>query len=213
MVVEPAQPAAVQPRRRRRSKRRSRARWSSSANDDRPGVIGEVGTVLGRHGVNIASFALGRDDARRGRRDQRGRGRRPGRRRSTRRPRAESDPRSDDRAPVAAAMRCIGVGRGGSRTRSPTGARAAGRPCVRTILELDRVGADLRDHLVARRRPASPFRHHIDGVRRRRRSWRCGAARRPSFPRRCPSASAPAAAADGGRRGRAGTASRGHAAA
>ena len=31
------------------------------ANDDRPGVIGDVGTVLGRHGVNIASFALGRD--------------------------------------------------------------------------------------------------------------------------------------------------------
>jgi D-3-phosphoglycerate dehydrogenase len=33
------------------------------ANDDRPGVIGEVGTALGRHGVNIASFALGRDSA------------------------------------------------------------------------------------------------------------------------------------------------------
>jgi len=31
-----------------------------TANDDRPGVIGEVGTTLGRHGVNIASFALGR---------------------------------------------------------------------------------------------------------------------------------------------------------
>jgi D-3-phosphoglycerate dehydrogenase / 2-oxoglutarate reductase len=29
-------------------------------NEDRPGVIGEVGTVLGRHGLNIASFALGR---------------------------------------------------------------------------------------------------------------------------------------------------------
>ena len=32
-------------------------------NDDQPGVIGEVGTILGRHGVNIASFALGRGDA------------------------------------------------------------------------------------------------------------------------------------------------------
>ena len=31
------------------------------ANEDRPGVIGEVGTILGRHGVNIASFALGRN--------------------------------------------------------------------------------------------------------------------------------------------------------
>jgi D-3-phosphoglycerate dehydrogenase len=31
------------------------------ANDDQPGVIGEVGTILGRHGVNIANFALGRD--------------------------------------------------------------------------------------------------------------------------------------------------------
>ena len=29
-------------------------------NDDQPGVIGEIGTVLGRHHVNIASFALGR---------------------------------------------------------------------------------------------------------------------------------------------------------
>ena len=32
------------------------------ANTDQPGVIGEVGTILGRHGVNIASFALGRGD-------------------------------------------------------------------------------------------------------------------------------------------------------
>jgi D-3-phosphoglycerate dehydrogenase / 2-oxoglutarate reductase len=31
-------------------------------NDDEPGVIGEVGTILGRHGVNIANFALGRGD-------------------------------------------------------------------------------------------------------------------------------------------------------
>ncbi len=29
-------------------------------NDDQPGVIGEVGTILGRHGINIANFALGR---------------------------------------------------------------------------------------------------------------------------------------------------------
>ncbi|PWT87002.1 MAG: phosphoglycerate dehydrogenase [Blastocatellia bacterium] len=32
------------------------------SNDDQPGVIGEVGTILGRHGVNIANFALGRSD-------------------------------------------------------------------------------------------------------------------------------------------------------
>ena len=32
-------------------------------NDDQPGVIGEVGTILGRFGVNIASFALGRDQS------------------------------------------------------------------------------------------------------------------------------------------------------
>jgi D-3-phosphoglycerate dehydrogenase len=31
-------------------------------NDDRPGVIGSVGTILGRHGINIGSFALGRSD-------------------------------------------------------------------------------------------------------------------------------------------------------
>jgi D-3-phosphoglycerate dehydrogenase len=30
-------------------------------NNDQPGVIGDVGTMLGRHKVNIASFALGRD--------------------------------------------------------------------------------------------------------------------------------------------------------
>jgi D-3-phosphoglycerate dehydrogenase len=29
-------------------------------NDDQPGVIGEVGTILGRHALNIASFSLGR---------------------------------------------------------------------------------------------------------------------------------------------------------
>jgi len=33
------------------------------ANDDQPGVIGEVGTILGRHRVNIANFALGRGEA------------------------------------------------------------------------------------------------------------------------------------------------------
>jgi D-3-phosphoglycerate dehydrogenase / 2-oxoglutarate reductase len=32
-------------------------------NNDQPGVIGAVGTLLGRHRVNIASFALGRDPA------------------------------------------------------------------------------------------------------------------------------------------------------
>ncbi len=31
-------------------------------NEDQPGVIGEVGTILGRHGINIGSFALGRRD-------------------------------------------------------------------------------------------------------------------------------------------------------
>jgi D-3-phosphoglycerate dehydrogenase len=30
-------------------------------NTDQPGVIGQIGTILGRHGVNIANFALGRD--------------------------------------------------------------------------------------------------------------------------------------------------------
>ncbi|MBA3231210.1 MAG: phosphoglycerate dehydrogenase [Acidobacteria bacterium] len=31
-------------------------------NEDRPGVIGDIGSILGRHGVNIASFALGRGE-------------------------------------------------------------------------------------------------------------------------------------------------------
>lgn len=30
------------------------------SNEDQPGVIGEVGTILGRHGINIAGFSLGR---------------------------------------------------------------------------------------------------------------------------------------------------------
>ena len=33
-----------------------------SRNDDVPGVIGYLGTVLGRNGINIANFALGRQD-------------------------------------------------------------------------------------------------------------------------------------------------------
>jgi D-3-phosphoglycerate dehydrogenase len=33
------------------------------SNTDQPGVIGAVGTLLGKHRVNIASFALGRDSA------------------------------------------------------------------------------------------------------------------------------------------------------
>lgn len=32
------------------------------SNHDQPGVIGEVGTILGRHGINIANFALGRGE-------------------------------------------------------------------------------------------------------------------------------------------------------
>jgi len=33
------------------------------SNNDQPGVIGEVGTILGKHGVNIANFALGRSQS------------------------------------------------------------------------------------------------------------------------------------------------------
>jgi D-3-phosphoglycerate dehydrogenase len=29
-------------------------------NQDVPGVIGKVGTILGKHGINIANFSLGR---------------------------------------------------------------------------------------------------------------------------------------------------------
>ena len=32
-----------------------------TCNTDQPGVIGAVGTVLGKHQINIAQFALGRD--------------------------------------------------------------------------------------------------------------------------------------------------------
>lgn len=32
-------------------------------NKDQPGVVGQLGTILGKHGVNIANFALGRTEA------------------------------------------------------------------------------------------------------------------------------------------------------
>jgi D-3-phosphoglycerate dehydrogenase len=32
-------------------------------NEDRPGVIGQLGTVLGQAGINIGSFVLGRSDS------------------------------------------------------------------------------------------------------------------------------------------------------
>jgi D-3-phosphoglycerate dehydrogenase len=35
-------------------------------NRDEPGVIGQVGSTLGKQGVNIATFALGRKDESRG---------------------------------------------------------------------------------------------------------------------------------------------------
>ena len=35
-------------------------------NSDVPGVVGKIGSLLGRHGVNIANFALGRKEAKEG---------------------------------------------------------------------------------------------------------------------------------------------------
>ena len=32
-------------------------------NDDKPGFIGRIGTLLGSHGINIGTFNLGRRDA------------------------------------------------------------------------------------------------------------------------------------------------------
>ena len=51
------------------------------ANHDQPGVIGEVGTILGRHGINIANFALGTKCRRRRRCGECRRARREDRRR------------------------------------------------------------------------------------------------------------------------------------
>jgi D-3-phosphoglycerate dehydrogenase len=31
------------------------------SNKDRPGIVGWIGTIMGKHGVNIASMSLGRD--------------------------------------------------------------------------------------------------------------------------------------------------------
>jgi D-3-phosphoglycerate dehydrogenase len=32
-------------------------------NKDRPGIVGHIGTLLGKHGANIASMSLSRDNA------------------------------------------------------------------------------------------------------------------------------------------------------
>jgi D-3-phosphoglycerate dehydrogenase len=32
-------------------------------NRDRPGIVGYLGTLMGRHGINIAGMALNRDEA------------------------------------------------------------------------------------------------------------------------------------------------------
>ena len=38
--------------------------WSCCfENRDRPGIVGHVGTLMGRHKVNIASMSLSRDEA------------------------------------------------------------------------------------------------------------------------------------------------------
>jgi hypothetical protein len=42
---------------------RSAVQRSGGRNRDVPGVIGYVGTVLGRSGINTANFSLGRQDA------------------------------------------------------------------------------------------------------------------------------------------------------
>ena len=34
-----------------------------TTNTDGPGIIGLLGSIMGRHGVNIANFTLGRADA------------------------------------------------------------------------------------------------------------------------------------------------------
>ena len=68
------------------------------SNDDRPGVIGDVGTILGRHGVNIANFALGRGAPRRHRDRERGR-RRVERIRARRRRRGDPPPARRPRSP------------------------------------------------------------------------------------------------------------------
>ena len=45
-------------------------------NNDQPGVIGQIGTILGKHDINIANFGAGTQRERRGRRRQRRRARR-----------------------------------------------------------------------------------------------------------------------------------------
>ena len=48
----------------RRRSARGAADWTILLieNNDQPGVVGQLGTLLGKHGINIANFSLGRTD-------------------------------------------------------------------------------------------------------------------------------------------------------
>ena len=92
-------------------------------NNDQPGVIGAVGTILGRHDVNIANFALGR------RRDAAPSASSPS---TTRRGRAvEGRAGRDPRACQRRSSKAVG-GRGVADVRSVSGNvdRASARSCM-----------------------------------------------------------------------------------
>jgi D-3-phosphoglycerate dehydrogenase len=39
----------------------ARKRWSGLSDTDRPGMVGRIGTLLGNHGVNLATMSLSRN--------------------------------------------------------------------------------------------------------------------------------------------------------
>ncbi len=134
-------------------------------NQDTPGVIGEVGSVLGKHGVNIANFALGRDcpgrDWRGQRRRERRRARRPeGARRAdrdSRHPRRAAHPRLS--ATASLELQSTASGRDRRRELALESASALNEAPRRVGVQrqqVDGVRAD-RDHFVGRAQAAAGF--------------------------------------------------------
>ena len=125
-------------------------------NEDRAGVIGEVGTMLGRHGMNIGSFALGRGH---GGAVERGSS-------STRR----TEPRSGGRRRRARSKRlrrvAVRLYRGGRLARLSVSARRRGSHRVDQVLQLDRIGADRRDPVpIGERLPLATMKSASPGRR------------------------------------------------
>ena len=137
-------------RRRRRSAARRHGTMLVIRNDDQPGVIGEVGTMLGRHGINIAQLRA-----------------RPQRRAARSASSASTRPGDANRGRAAAidgAARSPPRDRAGRETRLTLGTRRRVAPVRRSINSTASAPT-----CATRYRPTivSPFRSHQQFVARR----------------------------------------------